>query len=166
MASKSSRPVKPMETKKATDLGVNSILAWRIIDFHQLYFFAGPFFFFFFWHQKRTQCPLYFQTISTDNTVEIQPFRVFPAYFKLLKDEAIDIYVEFMPESSGMHAENIILACNNGEVRSLDLLADGIAWHRYYFTFQARTALKLETHFLKKMTSFSLFRIRCWRIFP
>ena len=48
----------------------------------------------------------------------------------------IDLNVEFKPESSGTHVENVIIACNNGEVRTLDLLGDGIAWHSYYVTIE------------------------------
>ncbi|KAK6620421.1 hypothetical protein RUM44_006822 [Polyplax serrata] len=75
-------------------------------------------------------------SVTNENLLEIPPFRVYPVYFKMDKNEVIDLYVEFSPKQSGTHVENVVVACDNGEIRSLDLLGDAIGWHSYFFSFQ------------------------------
>ncbi|KAL0268519.1 UNVERIFIED_CONTAM: hypothetical protein PYX00_010433 [Menopon gallinae] len=74
--------------------------------------------------------------LTSDNFTEIPPFRLYPTYFRLSKHQFVDFFVEFKPPSSGMHAENIVIACDNGELRNLDIIGDGMAWNRSFITFR------------------------------
>lgn len=47
----------------------------------------------------------------------------------------MDLYVEFKPPTSGMHSDNIVIACDNGEVRNLDIIGDGVGWNRSFIVF-------------------------------
>lgn len=97
--------------------------------------------------------------------VEIPSFRIFPAYFEIREEEMIDLHIEFKPESSGTHVENIIIACNNGETRMLDLIGDGIAWHSYYITIQVLPSLMLSIK-ISEDISIDPCRIPFLKIFP
>eukprot|EP01038_Epipyxis_sp_PR26KG_P007446 gene7446-10147_t len=60
--------------------------------------------------------------VSQDETVfdclRIKPFTIYPTEFMLNKDESVELNVEFVPLTLGIHRQSFYIKCDNGQVRN------------------------------------------------
>ncbi|KAI4502947.1 hypothetical protein M0802_001991 [Mischocyttarus mexicanus] len=97
---------------------------------------------------------MFIEDITDINTLILQYFAVWPAYFLLKTQEDVFVHIYFCPSSYGVHVETLYIISDNYSIKSIELIGDGIIYEPQ--TLQINSQSK-ETHlFLKKIDTQSI----------
>lgn len=68
--------------------------------------------------------------MNTNLELDIEAFKLHPAYFSLEEKEYAQITVSFYPTSYGLHVENLYILCNNNSMEKVEIIGDAVLFEK------------------------------------